>query len=109
MAYDATGALYANMGLPSPNFLGNAVSTTYTATGTIAATDRLSLANSASAITLTLGAGVRDGQPLILKNLGAGTVTLDATIDGTAGSTSVTSLSALRLIWDAALATWLSV
>jgi hypothetical protein len=107
---DPLGTLYASWGLPAPSFFGDIPRATYATTGgTIAPTDRFSVVNSASAIALTLPAAPRDGCPLLIKNIGGGTLTLTATIDGTAGTTSVASLGALRLIWSAALSTWLSV
>jgi hypothetical protein len=107
---DPLGVLYASWGLPSPAFFGDIVRNTYATTGgTIAPTDRFSVVNSATPIALTLPAGSRDAQPLLLKNLGAGALTLSATIDGTAGTTSVSPLGALRLTWSAALSTWISV
>lgn len=107
---DPLGTLFASwMGL-NPSFLGDQVRATYSTTGaTISPIDRFSLVNSASAIALTLPAGPRDGCPLIIKNIGAGTLTLTTSIDGTAGTTTVNSLGALRLIWSAALSTWLSI
>ena len=107
---DPLGTLYASWGLPAPSFFGDIVRNTYTTTGgTIAPTDRFSVVSSATAISLTLPAGTRDAQPLLVKNLGAGALTLIATIDGTAGTTGVASLGALRLTWSAALSTWISV
>jgi hypothetical protein len=107
---DPVGVAYLNTVGLNPNFLGDMPRGVYPTTGaTIAPTDRFSVVQSASAIALTLPSGTRDGQPLLVKNLGAGTLTLTATIDGTAGTTSVTSLGALRLIWSAQFSTWLSI
>ena len=107
---DPLGTLYASWGLPAPSFLGDQPRATYSTTGgTIAPTDRFSVVNSGSNISLTLPSGSRDGQPLLVKNLGAGTLALAATIDGTTGTTNVASLGALRLIWSLQFSTWLSV
>ena len=107
---DPIGRLFYDWLGQNPYFFGDGVRATYTATGgTIAPEERMCLVNSASAISLTLPSGTRDGCPLILKNIGAGALTLSATIDGTAGTTNVASLGALRLTWFAALSTWLSV
>lgn len=106
---DALGSLFQNWIGYTPNFLGDLPRAIYTAAGAISPNDRFSVANSASAISLTLPGGIRDGQPLIVKNIGAGTLTLTATIDGTAGATTVNSLGALRLIWSAQFSTWLSI
>lgn len=107
---DPLGSLFVSWIGYVPNFFGDIPRNFYTTTGaTISATDRVSVVNSATAIALTLPAGPRDGCPLIIKNFGAGTLTLTATIDGTAGTTSVTSLEHLSLIWSNTLSTWLSV
>lgn len=107
---DPIGSLFAqSMGL-NPNFLGDIPRATYSEQGgTINPTDRFSLVNSATAIFLTLPSGTRDGQPLIIKNLGAGALTLSASIDGNAVPPGIASLEALRLIWSAASSTWISV
>ena len=90
------------------------VTSTYTASGAIAVTDKLALVNSASAVSMTLAAGATDGQAMIVKRYGVGAVTLALTLDGTA-STAMTLNSAavpresLSLIWSTPLATWLLV
>lgn len=106
---DPIARMFADAMGYNPNFIGDLPRTTYTTAGAISPTDRFSLINSASALAMTLAAGPRDGCPLIVKNIGAGTLTLTATIDGTAGATAVNSLGALRLIWSNANNTWLSI
>ena len=110
----ATGPTGAT-GLTGPS--GSAatpITSTYTASGAIAVTDKLALVNSASAVSMTLAAGATDGQPLIVKRYGAGAVTLTLTLDGTV-STAMTLNSAavpresLSLLWSTPLATWLLV
>ncbi|MDE2197904.1 MAG: right-handed parallel beta-helix repeat-containing protein [Rhodospirillales bacterium] len=88
-----------------------AVSTTYVASGAIAASDTVALVSSATAVAMTLGAGGTDGHELIVKRFGAGTVSLTATIDGVAGTVinmnSSTIKESVTLDWSAPLATWL--
>ncbi len=93
----------------NPPFLGDLPRATFTGAGTIEPNSRFVLANSASALTLTLPAGERDGQPLIVKNTGAGTVTLSANVDGTAGTTTIETNAAMRLIWSRDNSTWISI
>ena len=90
------------------------ITSTYTASGTIAVTDKLALVNSASAVSMTLAAGATDGQVLIVKRYGAGAVTLTLTLDGTVGIAMVLNVSAvpresLTLVWSTAWATWLLI
>ena len=87
------------------------VTSTYTASGAIAASDNLALVNAAAAVSMTLGSGTTDGHPIVVKRYGAGAVTLSASIDGVAGSrvvmASTTVKESVSLAWSSALATWL--
>ena len=87
------------------------VSSTYTASGTIAVTDNVALINATSTAAMTLAAGATDGHEVIVKRFGAGMVTLTATIDGTPGTAilmnSVSIKEAVTLAWSAGNATWL--
>lgn len=88
------------------------VTTTYTASGTIAVSDVLSLVNAASAAAMTLAAGAVDGHCITVKRFGAGTVSVAATIDGASGTVEMASSTvkeALSLTWNAANTTWLLV
>lgn len=62
---------------------------------------------------MTLAAGSVDGQELIVKRYGAGTVTVTANIDGVAGAVVVadggSAKEAITLVWYSALSTWLAV
>jgi hypothetical protein len=106
---DPLGYAYVNSGLPNPNFFGDLPRVIYSTGGAIDPIARMVLVDSAGAIAMSLSSGPRDGCPLIIKNIGAGTLTLTATVDGTAGTTSVDALGVLRLLWSAALGTWLSL
>jgi hypothetical protein len=87
------------------------VSNTYAASGAIAPTDNVALVNAASAVAMTLAAGPTDGHVVTVKRLGAGAVTLTATVDGVSGMqipmNSASLKEAVTLVWNAANATWL--
>ena len=88
------------------------VSTIYTVSGAIAVSDNMALVNCASACAMTLGAGATDGKQVVVKHYGAGTVTLTANIDGTAGTAiSMAATTAPKesasLTWYAAGLTWI--
>lgn len=89
------------------------VSNIYQATGAIAVSDKLALINAAAAVSMSLAAGSTDGQVLVIKRLGAGAVTLTATIDGTTSSSIVLNSASLKeavsLTWSQSLATWLMI
>lgn len=88
------------------------VTTTYTASGTIAVSDVVSLVNAVSAAAMTLSAGVVDGHCITVKRLGAGAVSVAATIDGaseTVEMVSATVRESVSLTWNAGNATWLLV
>jgi hypothetical protein len=108
MIGDPVGKLYSlNLGTV-PNFHGGAIDQTFTASGTIDVTGRMVLFNGATGQTLTLPNGVRDGQPLTIKNLSTNTVTISGEIDLN-GSVVLGSLGAERLTWQNSGTTWLSV
>jgi hypothetical protein len=103
------GTFYgATNSLPLPS-----VSNIYQATGAIAVSDKLALINAAAAVSMSLAAGSTDGQVLVIKRLGAGAVTLTATIDGTTSSSIVLNSASLKeavsLTWSQSLATWLMI
>ena len=83
----------------------------YTASGALSPSDTLSIVNSASTCAMTLAAGTYNGQEHRIKRYGAGTVTVTATIDGTANATLTANSSTLKemlhLVWSAAKSTWL--
>ena len=87
----------------------------YSASGALAApvanTNTLAIVSCAYTCAMTLAAGVTDRQPYYVKRLGAGAVTVTATIDGAANTTltanSTTTKETLHLEWCAALNTWL--
>lgn len=84
--------------------------TTYTASGAISTTDRMALINAASAVTMTLAAGSSDGYTLLIKRLGAGAVTVTASLDGLSSSIvadSTTIKESVLLVWSSNLSTWL--
>ena len=93
---------------PSPPLY--ATTNTYTTSGAIAPTDRVSLVNTASAAAMTLAAGPSDGHGLLVKRLGAGAVTITASLDGTSSSIvadSTTIKESVALAWSSSLGTWL--
>ena len=87
-----------------------ATTTTYTASGAIAPTDRVADINAASGVTMTLAAGPSDGHSLVIKRLGAGSVTITANLDGAAGSSVVADSALIKesllLAWSSSLSTW---
>ena len=87
-----------------------ATTTTYTASGAIAPTDRVAIINAASAVTMTLASGSSDGQSLTVKRLGAGAVTITASLDNASSSIvadSTTIKESVLLAWSSSLSTWL--
>ena len=87
-----------------------AITTTYTASGALSPTDNVSLVNAASAATMTLAAGPRDGHSLLVKRFGAGAVTITANLDSTISSIvadSTTIRESVVLSWSSGLGTWL--
>ena len=87
-----------------------ATTTTYTASGAIAPIDRVAVVNAASAVTMTLGSGSINGQSLTVKRLGAGAVTITASLDGASSSIvadSTTIRESVLLAWSSSLSTWL--
>jgi hypothetical protein len=87
-----------------------ATTNTYTTSGAIAPTDRVSLINAASAAAMTLAAGPSDGHSLLVKRVGAGAVTITANLDSTISSIvadSTTIKESVVLSWSSGLGTWL--
>jgi hypothetical protein len=87
-----------------------ATTNTYTTSGAIAPTDRVSLINAASAAAMTLAAGPSDGHGLLVKRVGTGAVTITASLDGTSSSIvadSITIKESVALAWSSSLGTWL--
>ena len=86
------------------------VSTTYAASGAISTSDRIALINSASAAAMTLGSGATNGQVMVIKRLGAGSVTVTSNLDCVSNSTivadSTTMKESVMLAWSASLSTW---
>lgn len=87
------------------------ISSTYTASGAISTSDRIALINSASAAAMTLGSGTTNGQVMVIKRYGAGSVTITANLDGVSNSSivadSATIKESVTLAWSASLSTWL--
>jgi hypothetical protein len=87
------------------------ISSTYTASGAISTSDRIALVNSASAAAMTLGSGTTNGQVMVIKRYGAGSVTITANLDGVSNSSivadSTTIKESVTLAWSASLSTWL--
>jgi hypothetical protein len=87
-----------------------ATTNTYTTSGAIAPTDRVSLINAASAAAMTLAAGPSDGHGLLVKRVGTGAVTITASLDGTSSSIVADSTiirESVMLAWSSGLGTWL--
>lgn len=87
-----------------------AATTTYTASGAITTTDRMAIINAASAVTMTLASGSSNGQSLLIKRVGAGAVTVTASLDGNSDSIvadSTTIKESVLLSWSSSLSTWL--
>jgi len=88
-----------------------AITTTYTASGAISTSDRIALINSASAVTMTLGSGTTNGNVMVIKRYGAGSVTITAHLDGVSNSSivadSATIKESVTLAWSTSFSTWL--
>ena len=90
------------------------VTSTYTASGAITGTDKLSLINAPAGTqaAMTLANGTVDGAMIVIKRYGPGTVTLTAVIDGVSQTVAMnatgTVREAARLRWSAALSSYLS-
>jgi hypothetical protein len=92
---------------------GSTVTNTYTSSGAIDPTDSLSLVDSSGAAAMTLASGAVDGHGIVIKRIGAGSVTVTASIDGTGGASVVADSPSIKeafsLVWDAGRSTWLTV
>lgn len=87
-----------------------ATTTVYTASGAISLSDQTAIVNSANPVTMTLAAGSTSSQTLIIKRLGAGSVTIAANLDGANSSivaNSSTTKESIMLAWYPTLSTWL--
>lgn len=106
-----TGLTWDGTKLNSSSSTSLPVSTTYTSSGPITPSDRLALVNSASDCSMSLGAGVSDGQTIQIKRFGAGVVAVTGNFDGVAGASlradSPAVRESLRLTWASGLGTWL--
>jgi hypothetical protein len=85
-------------------------SSTYTASGSISITDQIAYINSANNLTMTLAGGAIDGHILIVKRLGAGTVTISGFFDQASNRSivadSATIKESVMLSWSASLGYW---
>lgn len=68
------------------------VRSTYTASGTLATTDNLSLVTSSTAVTMTLANGTVDNHPQLIKQFGPGSVSVSGTFDGTMQTITLSTL-----------------
>lgn len=87
-----------------------ATTTVYTASGAISLSDQTAIINSANPVTMTLAAGSTSSQTLVIKRLGAGSVTITANLDGANSSivaSSSTTKESIMLAWYPTLSTWL--
>ena len=98
----ASGTLNASGGISFSD-----VTTTYTSAGAIATTDTLAVINSAAAVTMTLTAGSTTVLQIDIHNRGSGIATINATIDGEAGSEHLATGATVTLRWLPSLSTWI--
>ena len=61
------------------------ITTTYTASGPVAVTDRLAVLSATATLAMTLAAPTVDGQPMTIKRRGIGGFSLTLTLDDVAG------------------------
>ena len=88
------------------------VSNTYTAAGTIALTDNLSLINSASAVAITIPTGGTAASQLQIHNYGSGVATVSGTIEGAFNSVILQgnpAAASVTLWWLPSKSSWIVI